>query len=77
MGIPVLTTPEIADSFVKTLAWLQENEPTLKPLDSYKKIDYNIWLIIDSSPIIVPSSVTILAEEYFLIFSNIGEIDFL
>jgi carbamoyl-phosphate synthase large subunit len=35
MGIPVLTTPEIAESFVKTLAWLQENEPTIKPLDPY------------------------------------------
>ncbi len=39
MGIPVLTTPEIAESFVKTLAWLQENEPTIKPLDSYKTFD--------------------------------------
>ncbi len=39
MGIPVLTTPEIAESFVKTLAWLQENEPTLHPLDSYKEIN--------------------------------------
>ena len=39
MGIPVLTTPEIAESFVKTLAWLQENEPTTKPLEPYKSID--------------------------------------
>jgi carbamoyl-phosphate synthase large subunit len=39
MGIPVLTTPEIAESFVKTLAWLQENEPTKNPLGPYKKID--------------------------------------
>jgi carbamoyl-phosphate synthase large subunit len=39
MGIPVLTTPEIAESFVKTLEWLQENEPTTKPLEPYKSID--------------------------------------
>ena len=39
MGIPVLTTPEIAESFVKTLAWLQENEPTTNPLEPYKSID--------------------------------------
>jgi len=39
MGIPVLTTPEIAESFVKTLAWLQENDPTIKPLEPYKTID--------------------------------------
>jgi len=39
MGVPVLTTPEIAESFVKTLAWLQENEPTTNPLEPYKSID--------------------------------------
>jgi carbamoyl-phosphate synthase large subunit len=39
MGIPVLTTPEIAESFVKTLAWLQENNPTTNPLEPYKSID--------------------------------------
>ncbi len=38
MGVPVLTTPEIAESFVKTLAWLQENEPTKNPLEPYKSI---------------------------------------
>jgi carbamoyl-phosphate synthase large subunit len=36
LGIPVLTTPEIAESFVKTLEWLQENEPTKHPLEPYK-----------------------------------------
>jgi carbamoyl-phosphate synthase large subunit len=36
LGIPVLTTPEIAESFVKTLEWLQENEPTKYPLEPYK-----------------------------------------
>ena len=39
MGIPVLTTPEIAESFVKTLAWLQENTPTKHPLEPYRNID--------------------------------------
>ncbi len=36
LGIPVLTTTEIAESFVKTLEWLQENEPTKHPLEPYK-----------------------------------------
>lgn len=35
LGIPVLTTPELAESFVKTLEWLQSNETTRKPLESY------------------------------------------
>ena len=39
MGIPVLSTPEIAESFVKTLAWLQENNPTKNPLEPYKPIN--------------------------------------
>jgi carbamoyl-phosphate synthase large subunit len=39
LGIPVLSTPEIAESFVKTLAWLQENNPTKNPLESYKSIN--------------------------------------
>jgi carbamoyl-phosphate synthase large subunit len=33
LGIPVLTTPELADSFVKTLEWLQKNETTKEPLE--------------------------------------------
>lgn len=38
LGIPVLTTVELAESFVKTLEWLRSNKPTLKPLDSYKDV---------------------------------------
>lgn len=38
MGIPVLTTTELADSFVKTLDWLQKNETTKTPLEAYDKI---------------------------------------
>ena len=36
LGIPVLTTPEISESFVKTLEWLQTNETTKKPLQPYE-----------------------------------------
>jgi len=36
LGIPVLTTTELAESFVKTLAWLRDNETTKKPLGPYK-----------------------------------------
>jgi len=36
LGIPVLTTTELAESFVKTLAWLRDNETTKKPLAPYK-----------------------------------------
>ena len=39
LGIPVLTTTELAESFVKTLEWLQKNETTrnhLKPYDDIK-----------------------------------------
>ena len=36
LGIPVLTTPEISESFVKTLEWLQTNETTKKPLPPYE-----------------------------------------
>jgi carbamoyl-phosphate synthase large subunit len=39
LGIPVLSTPEIAESFVKTLAWLQDNNPTKNPLEPYKSIN--------------------------------------
>jgi carbamoyl-phosphate synthase large subunit len=35
LGIPVLTTIELADSFVKTLDWLKENKPTLEPIEPY------------------------------------------
>jgi len=36
LGIPVLTTTELAESFVKTLEWLQNNETTKKPLGKYE-----------------------------------------
>ena len=39
LGIPVLTTIELADSFVKTLEWLQKNETTKNPLEPYDKIN--------------------------------------
>ncbi|MFI5415850.1 MAG: carbamoyl-phosphate synthase (glutamine-hydrolyzing) large subunit [Nitrososphaerales archaeon] len=39
LGIPVLITTELADSFAKTLEWLKHNETTKKPLESYEKID--------------------------------------
>ena len=35
LGIPVLTTIELADSFVKTLEWLEHNKTTREPLDPY------------------------------------------
>ncbi len=36
--IPVLTTPELSESFVKTLEWLQTNETTKKPLQPYENL---------------------------------------
>ena len=38
LGIPVLSTIELAESFVKTLEWLQKNETSTKPLEPYKDI---------------------------------------
>ena len=35
LGIPVLTTTELAESFVKTLEWLQTNDTTKNPLQPY------------------------------------------
>jgi len=39
LGIPVLTTIELADSFVKTLEWLQNNETTKEPIEPYDIIE--------------------------------------
>jgi carbamoyl-phosphate synthase large subunit len=39
LGIPVLTTTELADSFAKTLEWLQRNQTTKKPLEPYDKLE--------------------------------------
>jgi len=36
LGIPVLATPELSESFVKTLEWLQTNETTKNPLLPYE-----------------------------------------
>ncbi len=36
LGIPVLTTTELAESFVKTLEWIKENETTTSPLEPYQ-----------------------------------------
>ncbi len=39
LGVPVLTTIELADSFVKTLDWLKNNKPTIDPIEPYDPID--------------------------------------
>ncbi|RMF30239.1 MAG: carbamoyl-phosphate synthase (glutamine-hydrolyzing) large subunit [Candidatus Nitrosothermus koennekii] len=39
LGLPVLTTLEAANSFVKTLQWLRENEPSIDLLKPYAKLD--------------------------------------
>ncbi len=39
LGIPVLTTIELADSFVKTLEWLKDNQTTKEPLEPYDKFE--------------------------------------
>jgi len=39
LGIPVLTTIELADSFVKTLEWMKHNKPTIEPIEPYDPID--------------------------------------
>ena len=36
MGVPVLTTTELAESFVGTLEWLRRNKTTLLPLEPYE-----------------------------------------
>ena len=35
LGVPVLTTIELADSFVKTLEWLKTNKTTISPIEPY------------------------------------------
>ena len=39
LGIPVLTTIELADSFVKTLEWLKDNKTTVEPIEPYDKLE--------------------------------------
>ena len=38
LGVPVLTTPELAESFARTLEWLRGNETTRLPLEPYRGI---------------------------------------
>jgi carbamoyl-phosphate synthase large subunit len=38
MGLPVLTTLEVANSFVKTLEWLRYNEPSISSLKGYTQL---------------------------------------
>ena len=37
--IHVLTTIELADSFVKTLEWLKHNKTTIEPIEPYDKFE--------------------------------------
>ena len=39
LGIPVLTTIELADSFVKTLEWLKDNKTTVESIEPYDSFD--------------------------------------
>ena len=39
LGIPVLTTIELADSFVKTLEWLKDNQTTKEPIQPYDNFE--------------------------------------
>ena len=39
LGIPVLTTIELADSFVNTLEWLKDNQTTKDPIQPYDELD--------------------------------------
>ncbi len=40
MGLPVLTTLESANSFVKTLEWLRNNEPSISSLKGYMRLNH-------------------------------------
>ena len=39
LGLPVLTTLELADSFVKTLEWLKDNKPSTDSIEPYDKLE--------------------------------------
>jgi len=39
LGVPVLTTIELADSFVNTLEWLKDNKTTIEPIQPYDEIN--------------------------------------
>ena len=38
LGVPVLTTPELAESFARTLEWLRGNETTRLPIEPYRDV---------------------------------------
>jgi len=39
LGIPVLTTIELADSFVNTLEWLKNNHTTIESIEPYDEFE--------------------------------------
>ena len=39
LGIPVLTTIELADSFVNTLEWLKDNQTSKEPIEPYDEFE--------------------------------------
>ncbi len=39
LGIPVLTTMELADAFVKTLEWRKDNDTTKDPIEPYDPLN--------------------------------------
>ncbi|NIM26163.1 MAG: carbamoyl-phosphate synthase (glutamine-hydrolyzing) large subunit [Nitrososphaeria archaeon] len=41
LGVPVLTTIELAESFVKTLEWRKNNKTTINPIEPYDPINHN------------------------------------
>ena len=41
LGVPVLTTIELAESFVKTLEWRKTNKTTINPIEPYDPINHS------------------------------------
>ena len=41
LGVPVLTTIELAESFVKTLEWRKHNKTTISPIEPYDPINHS------------------------------------
>jgi carbamoyl-phosphate synthase large subunit len=39
LGLPVLTTLELADSFIKTLEWLKDNKTSTDPIEPYDELE--------------------------------------
>jgi len=42
LGVPVLTTIELADAFVNTLEWLKDNKTTKNPIEPYDDYDSSL-----------------------------------